>query len=135
MAKSKKFTINVDSSEVMHTSISRSKGGYSAARMVVKKGDNEYMSINYEWEGDGIPSFAMDLMGFMQANKIKSGTVVDGMEDEYGAYLSRDIPKEDSKESMPNVCPNCGNYLDDCVCDGKKQLEKTREKRGKEKKV
>lgn len=87
MAKSKNFSINIVADEVMYTSISKSKGGYNSARMVIKKGDNEYMSVSYEWEGDGIPSFAMDLMGFMQANEIKSGSVVEGKEEEYGIYL------------------------------------------------
>ena len=90
MAKSKNFSISIVADEVMHTSISKSKGGYNSARMVVKKGDNEYMSISYEWEGDGIPSFAMDLMGFMQANEIKFGSVVEGKEEEYGSYLAKE---------------------------------------------
>ena len=88
MAKNKKgpFVVKVDSDEVTYTSISKSKNGYNSARMVIKKGDNEYMSISYEWEGEGIPSFAMDLMGFMQANDMKMGGTVEGREEDYVKY-------------------------------------------------
>lgn len=95
MAKKGPFIIKVNVDEVTYTSISKSKHGYNSARMVVKKGDNEYMSISYEWEGDGIPSFAMDLMGFMQANEMKSGEVVKGMEEVYAHYVSKRETGED----------------------------------------
>ncbi len=88
-SKKKDLIIKIDADEVMHTSISKSKGGYNSARMVIKKNDNEYMSINYEWEGDGIPSFAMDLMGFMQANEMPFGEVVEGKEASFEEYSAK----------------------------------------------
>ncbi len=91
MAKTKKdFVVKVEADEVVHTSISKSKNGYNSARILVKRGDNEYMSINYEWEGDGIPAFAMDLMGFMQANEMPFGEIVEGKEEAFKKYSSRD---------------------------------------------
>ena len=88
MAK-KDFTVKVMSDEVMHTSISKSQGGYNSARIVVKKNDNEYMSINYEWEGDSVPGFAMDLMSFMQASEIKFGEIVEAHKEEYEEYSAK----------------------------------------------
>jgi len=72
-SKGKKMTINIDPEQVMYTNISKSKDGYNSARVVVKTGDKEYMSISYEWEGDNVPDFAINLMGFMQANKLEIG--------------------------------------------------------------
>lgn len=70
---SKKFSLNIDPEQVVYSTISKSKDGYNSARLVVKAGDKEYMSISYEWEGDTIPEFAMNLMGFMQANSLEMG--------------------------------------------------------------
>ena len=81
MAK-KNMSININPDQVMYTNISKSKDGYNSARVVVKAGDKEYMSISYEWEGDSVPDFAMGLMGFMQANELKTG-VIDEFVSEY----------------------------------------------------
>ena len=70
MAK-KKFTVNVDPESVVYSNISKSKDGYNSARMVIKAGEKDYMSISYEWEGDHVPDFAMNLMSFMQSNEIE----------------------------------------------------------------
>ena len=64
--KGLKFDIGPD--EISYTNISRSQS-YNSATIGVKRGDNEYMSINYEWAGDSMPDFVMDLMGFMQSAK------------------------------------------------------------------
>jgi hypothetical protein len=73
MASKKNFSITIDPEEVVYSTISKSKDGYNSARVVVKRGDKEYMSISYEWEGEHVPDFAMSLMGFMKANEIESG--------------------------------------------------------------
>lgn len=64
--KGLKFDIGPD--EISYTNISRSQN-YNSATIGIKRGDNEYMSINYEWAGDGMPDFVMDLMGYMQSAK------------------------------------------------------------------
>ncbi len=87
--KKKDFVVKVDPDSVMYTNISKSKNGYNSARMAVKVGENEYMSISYEWEGEGVPSFAMDLMGFMQANEEDAGIWKD-KDEEYAAYEERE---------------------------------------------
>lgn len=88
MAKSKKFSVNVDEEDVMYTSISKSKDGYNSARIVVKKGDKEYMIISYEWE-QGTPDFVMNLMGFMQANNVETSGVWPEKEEAYVEYSAR----------------------------------------------
>lgn len=88
MAK-KDFTVKVKAEDVMYTSISTSKDGYNSARIVVKQQDDQYLSISCEWEGDKIPSFALDLMSFMKANKVETSGVLQGREDEYKQYTSK----------------------------------------------
>ena len=48
---------------------------------------------------------------------------------------TKNAPGDTTKKHMPKVCPNCGLGEEDCTRDGKKQLEKTKEKKGKEKKA
>lgn len=90
------FNVSVDPSQVMYTSINTSKDGYNSARMVVKVGDSEYMSISYEWEGNSIPGFAMDLMGFMKNNSKEVSGVWEGQEKAYVQFSERE--KNDSEK-------------------------------------
>jgi hypothetical protein len=83
----KKFSINIEPDEVVYSTISKSKDGYNSARVVVKTGEKEYMSISYEWEGDSIPDFAMNLMSFMQANEM--GTSVNKLGDDYEEFAAK----------------------------------------------
>lgn len=80
------LSINIVPSEVVYTSINTSKDGYNSARIVIKKGENEYMSVSYEWESKKIPSFAMDLMGFMKSNNVETSSVWPEREDDYKEY-------------------------------------------------
>jgi hypothetical protein len=104
MAKLKDFSISVQPDEVMYTSINTSKDGYNSARMVIKKGDSEYMSISYEWEGNSIPGFAMDLMGFMKNNNSETSGIWEGKEDAYEEFakgkkgVNPFIKKKDDEE-------------------------------------
>jgi hypothetical protein len=100
-AKNKGLNISIDKDEVMYTNISKSKDGYNSARVVVKRGDKEYMSISYEWEGDGVPGFAMDLMGFMKASEIEPNKVLN--EEEYANYV------ENYTLWSAKKCPECGS--------------------------
>jgi hypothetical protein len=98
MAKKKDFKIVVKADEVMYTNISTSKDGYNSARIVIKKGDSEYMSISYEWEGDKIPGFAMDLMSFMKSGGMEKSGIWEGQEESYAEFSSRNI--QDNEESV-----------------------------------
>jgi len=117
MASKKGLNISIKPDEIVFSSITRSRDNYNSARLVTKVGDKAYMSISVEWEGDSVPSFAMDLMGTLQANEMKAGKVVDGKEEEYGEFLSRE------ESAMPP-------WLKDK--DGKDKKDK--DKKGKDKK-
>ena len=71
--KGKSFTITIDPAQIVGSEIMKS-GDYKYARMGVKIGDDQYMSISYEWKGE-IPEFVMNLVGWLQASKeeIKEG--------------------------------------------------------------
>jgi hypothetical protein len=88
MAKEKDFSVSIPKEKIMYSNISKSKDGYNSARVVAKLGDNEYMSISYEWEGSGVPPFAIDLMGYMKANEIKPG-VIEGQEESYEEFSKK----------------------------------------------
>lgn len=86
MAAKKGLNITIQPDEVMHFGISVSKDGYKSARVLVKRGDKEYMSIGYEWEGEGIPDFVMSLMGFIKANKETVDQSVEEKAEEFASY-------------------------------------------------
>lgn len=91
------MNISIDPEQVMYSQISKSKDGYNSARMVVKTGEKEYMAINYEWEGEGIPDFVMNMMGFMQANRLE---------------LSAEEMCKECKQSMSKcMCNNSGEFI------------------------
>jgi len=93
MAKSKGLTLSIPQDNIMYTNISKSSDGYNSARLVAKMGEKEYMSISYEWEGSGVPGFAMDLMSAMQAAASKIGDVVGGFEEEYEEHSCKTCVK------------------------------------------
>lgn len=80
------FVVSVKPEDVVYTNIGTSKDGYNSARIVVKAGEKEYMSISYEWEGSGIPDFAMDLIDFMKNNKKETSGVWENKEAEFATY-------------------------------------------------
>ena len=80
------FNVSVMPEQVMYTSINTSRDGYNSARMVVKVGDSEYMSISYEWEGSTIPGFAMDLMSFMKRNNVETSGIWEGRAEEFATF-------------------------------------------------
>lgn len=87
--KDKNFSISVNPDEVLYTNISTSKDGYNSARMVIRRGEKEYMSVSYEWEGKGIPGFAMDLMSFMKNNSMETSGVWPEREEAYEEFAKK----------------------------------------------
>lgn len=85
----KKFNFSFNSGEVMYTSIRKSSNGYNYASVGIKRGDNQYINIDYEWQGKDIPDFAMDMLGFMQASKEEVEKASKEMEEEYKAFAAR----------------------------------------------
>lgn len=90
MAKAKDLKITISAQTVMYVSISKSKDGYNTARCYVKVAEKEYLSVSYEWEGDGVPGFAMDLMGFMQANAEQIEKAQAELEKEFAEFQKRE---------------------------------------------
>lgn len=121
MASKKGLSISIKSDDIIYTSITKSRDNYNSARLVTKVGEKAYMSISVEWEGDAVPSFAMDLMGTLQANEMKAGKVVEGREEEYGEFLSRE------ESALPP-------WLKDKDKKGKDKDKKGKDKKDKDKK-
>lgn len=86
MANKKNFTIVVKPEDVVYTNISKRKDEYNSARMVVKVAEKEYMSVGYEWEGEHVPDFVMNLMGFMQSNQIETSGIWPDKDEEYKEF-------------------------------------------------
>lgn len=86
--KVKNTSIEFAPEEIMGMEISKS-GEYKYARVGVKKGENERMSVYYEWMGAGIPDFVMSLMGHMQANKEEIEARINNLKDEYIEFKTR----------------------------------------------
>jgi len=85
----KKFSFGFASGEVMYTSIRKSAGGYNYATVGVKRGKDEYINIDYEWEGDKIPDFVMDMLSFMQTDKDELVKASKEFKEEYAEFSFR----------------------------------------------
>jgi len=85
-SKKKNFDISIIPNEIIYTTISKSIDGYNSARIAVKKADKEHIFISYEWEGDYIPDFALNLMSFMKSNKVDASGIWPNKNDEYEEY-------------------------------------------------
>jgi len=68
--KPKGMTINISAEEVLGWEIMQS-GDYKYASVRVKRSDDEYLRVSYEWKGNDVPDFVMSLMSFMTANEIE----------------------------------------------------------------
>lgn len=88
MAKNKGLTINIDPEEIVGSEIVKS-GDYKYASIGIKRGDNEYMRISYEWKGDGVPEFVMGIMSWMQSNKEEIDKAKEEGAEEYTALKER----------------------------------------------
>ena len=85
----KKFNFSFSSGEVMYTSIRKSAGGYNYATVGIKRGEDQFVNIDYEWKGKDVPDFAMDMLGFMQANKEEIEEVSKEMAQVYKDFTAR----------------------------------------------
>lgn len=86
--KNKNLSVEFTPEEIMGIEVSKS-GDYKYARAGIKKGENERISVYYEWMGAGIPDFVMNLMGHMQANKEEMDTQIKNLEGEYKEFKER----------------------------------------------
>ena len=88
MAKDKGLTINILPEEIVGSEIVKS-GDYKYASVGIKRGDNEYMRISYEWKGDGVPEFVMAIMSWMQSNQEEVDKAKKDGAEEYAALKER----------------------------------------------
>ena len=88
-SKEKKFNFSFNSGEVMYTSIRKSSGGYNYATVGIKRGEDQFINIDYEWKGKDVPDFAMDMLGFMQASEEEVASVAKELQKEYQEFSSR----------------------------------------------
>lgn len=79
------FNVGIDVKTVKNASISRYSDGYNYASISSKMGDNEYMSVHYEWSGKQIPEFALNVMEIMKS----LGKEESSKDNDYAASLER----------------------------------------------
>jgi hypothetical protein len=82
------LTINIMPEEIVGSEIVKS-GDYKYASVGIKRGDNEYMRISYEWKGEGVPEFVMGIMSWMQSNKEEIDEAKKDGAEEYAALKGR----------------------------------------------
>lgn len=82
------LTLVIHADEIIGSEIMRN-GDYKYARVGIKRNDNEYVSISYEWKGDQVPEFALMLMQWMQANKDALGERQNQLVAEYDVFKER----------------------------------------------
>ncbi len=87
--KEKKFNFSFNSGEIMYTSIRKSAGGYNYATVGIKRADDQFINVDYEWQGKNVPDFAMDMLGFMQASKEEVAKVSTKITEEYEEFSKR----------------------------------------------
>jgi len=88
MAKSRQFNFKFNSDEIGSVSIHKSKNGYNYADISIKRGKDQFIRLSYEWEGDMLPDFAMDVVGYIQLNKEDASTD-ENMEKEIASFKER----------------------------------------------
>lgn len=86
--KSKALVLKIMPEEIVGSEIVKS-GDYRYASVGIKKNDQEYMRISYEWKGDIVPEFVMGLMSWMQANKEELDTIREERAEEYKELKER----------------------------------------------
>lgn len=84
----KKLSLNIMPEEIIGAEIVRSND-YRHASVGIKRGEDEYMRIMYEWKGEKIPEFVMSLMGWMQANREEIDARKEEFKDEYKSLKER----------------------------------------------
>ena len=123
----KGFMVNIDPTKVMHTHIGTNKNGYNNASMSCKISENEYMSISYEWGGQKIPGFALDMMAFMQNQGNETSGVWEGQEKNYEEYSAKKAPKK--KEEKEKDMKEEDTEDEDMEDDDKKKFNWTKDKK------
>jgi len=88
MAKPKQFSFSFNSEEIGSVSIHKSKNGYNYADISIKRNKDQFIRIGYEWEGDMLPDFAMDVIGYIQLSK-ENASADPNLEKEIASFKKR----------------------------------------------
>lgn len=81
-----KHTLTFKDDEILGMDLYKSKDGYNYAMVRVKKGKNQHMMIDYEWEGEETPDFIIDMMSFI-GNKKEEASLED--KEEFDNFVNR----------------------------------------------
>jgi len=87
-SKAGTITISIKTDDIIGSEIMRN-GDYKYARVGVKKNDDEYVSISYEWKGAQVPEFVLMLMQWVQANSDLDVETRKALEIEYDQFKKR----------------------------------------------
>jgi len=85
------INISITPDEIIGSEINRS-GDYKYANIGIKKSDNEYMRISYEWKDDtNIPEFVMSLMSWITSARNDEEVIkfIEEHTEEYDALKER----------------------------------------------
>ena len=81
--------LNFTSDEVGSISIYRSMNGYNYASVSINRGQNSYISITYEWQGDITPDFVIDMMCFLNNDGCMKATASEDKKAKIEAFIKR----------------------------------------------
>jgi len=77
------ISVSVKLDEAVSVYIS-AKDRYNYSRLVVKVDEDEYLEIGYNWKGEKyIPTFVMELMGFIKGSSATKAQASKGSENVY----------------------------------------------------
>jgi len=122
----KEYSLKFDIKTVNSTSISKYSDGYNHASIGCKLKKNEWVYVSYEWSGDTIPDFVMDIMDMMKSiNQEQAGVVDPDSMSRAGRILidraAKAKPKEVIMDDEEEICPECKNKKSECKCKPKKK--------------
>jgi len=87
-AKKKDLMISVSPDEIMGSEIYRNKD-YRYASVGIKRGDNEFIRIAYEWKGENVPDFVLGVMSWIKANKEEIASQSKEYKEELAQFVER----------------------------------------------
>ena len=76
----KQYNLNFCSCDIKNVSLYKSEH-YNYASVGVKRGKSQYISISYEWEGDSVPDFILEMASFFSTPEGEGGMVTASVED------------------------------------------------------
>ena len=88
MAKNS-LSLVFDNSKILNVSITKGASGYNYASVSAKLDEDEYVNISYEWRGQMVPDYVMDLMLYLQSYNKEQAALDEETKKEVAAFISR----------------------------------------------